>query len=49
MIDKVKIGMKVSIPFGRQNINGFVTNIKSSSDLNDLKEITGIINENFVF
>ena len=48
LIDKVKIGMKVSIPFGRQNINGFVTNIKCSSDLTDLKEITGIINENFV-
>ena len=47
LIGKVKKGMKVSIPFGRQSINGFVLNIKDSSDLDNLKEITGIINENY--
>ena len=47
LIGKVKKGIKVSIPFGRQSINGFVLSIKDNSDLDNLKEITGIINENY--
>ena len=47
LIGKVKKGIKVSIPFGRQSINGFVLSIKDTSDLDNLKEITGIINENY--
>ena len=46
--DKLKKGMKVAIPFGRQEINGFVLSIKETCDLEDLKSIKYIINEDFV-
>ena len=48
LIGKINKGMKVSIPFGNQNINGFVLNVKDTCDLENLKEIKNIINENFV-
>jgi len=48
LIGKINKGMKVSIPFGNQSINGFVLNVKNTSDLDNLKEIKNIINENFV-
>lgn len=47
LIGKIKRGMKVAIPFGRQEINGFVLNVKDNTDLEDLKEIKNIINEDF--
>ena len=28
LIDKVKIGIRVSVPFGKQNIEGIVLNIR---------------------
>lgn len=46
--DKLKRGMKVAIPFGKQEINGFVLSIKETCDLEDLKSIKYIINEDFV-
>ena len=47
LVDRLKVGMKVSIPFGKQNINGFVVNITNTSNVLDTKEIKDIINENY--
>jgi primosomal protein N' (replication factor Y) len=47
LIDKIKVGMKVSIPFGNQSINGFVLNLTNNTSLDNLKEIKDIISENY--
>ena len=47
LVGKIKRGMKVAIPFGKQEINGFVLNVKDISDLEYLKEINNIINSDF--
>jgi primosomal protein N' (replication factor Y) (superfamily II helicase) len=44
----LKVGMKVVVPFGKQTINGFVINIKESSDLTDLKSIISITNPDLI-
>ena len=46
--DKIKIGMKVLVPFGTKTINGFVTNIVDSvDDTYELKGIKDIVDEYF--
>lgn len=46
---KVKKGMKVRVPFGKQNIEGFVLNIHTNEDKNiEYKEIIKIENEEFI-
>ena len=47
LVDRIKVGMKVSIPFGNQSINGFVLNIVDTTSLDNLKEIKNIISENY--
>ena len=46
--NKLKVGMKVIVPFGRTVVNGFIISIKEETDLKDLKEISQIVNENIV-
>ena len=46
--NKLKKGMKVRVPFGNKNINGFVIEIKKQSEVENLKEIIEIIDEEFV-
>lgn len=47
---KLKKGMQVKIPFGNKTINGFVLDINdSSSNVEGLKEVIEIINEEVVF
>ena len=46
--DKIQIGMKVIVPFGTLNINGFLINIKDSTEIEELKEIISISNEEFI-
>lgn len=48
--DRLKVGMKVSVPFGQgdSEINGFVTNIKYDSNLGNLKSIKSITDEELV-
>ena len=41
--NKLKRGMKVKIPFGKNVIQGFVINIKNECELSNLKEIIDII------
>ena len=45
---KLKVGMKVIVPFGNQKINGFVIKIKDNADYDKLKEIISISNENLI-
>ena len=45
----VKVGMKVKVPFGSKNINGFVVGITDKyEDTYELKEITDVVDENFI-
>ena len=39
---KIKIGIRVSVPFGRQLLDGFVLEIKDNSEVKELKEIIDI-------
>ena len=41
--NELQVGMKVYVPFGNQEINGFVTKIKNETDTSDLKEIIRIV------
>jgi len=42
--DKIEIGKRVLVPFGKQSLEGFIIDIKKNSEY-DLKEITSIIDE----
>ena len=45
--DKVKTGIRVLVPFGRQTLEGFVLNIEDNKDVDyELKEIIDVIDEN---
>ncbi len=44
----IKVGIRVSVPFGRMTIEGFVMEIKESSELSDLKEIIDIVDKDVV-
>jgi len=43
--DKLKKGMKVIVPFGKLEINGFVIDIKDTCELDDIKPIIKIADE----
>ena len=46
-INDCKVGVRVKVPFGKQNIEGFVLNIKDNFNGNyDIKEIIEVIDEN---
>ncbi|MBQ2946682.1 MAG: primosomal protein N' [Bacilli bacterium] len=46
LIDKVKVGIRVLIPFGKQTLEGFVLNIEENKDIDyKLKEIIDIVDE----
>ena len=49
LLDKIKIGIRVEVPFGHQTLEGFVLEIKkeSSTDL-ELKEIISIIDDDVI-
>ena len=47
--NKLKVGMKVKVPFASSYINGFVVNITDQIDSNfEIKEVHEIVNENLV-
>ena len=49
MVDKIKIGIRVLVPFGRVTLEGFVLEIKDHSDTgNELKEILEIVDDEIV-
>ena len=45
--DSIKLGIRVLVPFGRQTLEGFVLEIKDSSQL-ELKEIYSIVDYDIV-
>ena len=46
LIDKIKIGVRVLVPFGKQTLEGFVLNIDSNVDVDyELKEIIEVIDK----
>ena len=45
---KVKVGIRVIVPFGRQILEGFVLNIFSQNSNDDLKEIINIIDTDVI-
>ena len=44
----IKIGIRVKVPFARQELEGFVLEITNSSDYDDLKEIISIVDNDIV-
>ena len=49
LINDIKVGIRVSVPFGRMNLEGFVLEIKDSKTTSkDLKDIIGIIDKDIV-
>ncbi len=47
-INDIKVGIRVEVPFGRRIVNGFVLAVKNSSELDDLKDISNIIDKEIV-
>ena len=48
LLNQIRVGMKVLVPFANRIINGFVTNIKETNDSEyELKEINKIVDEYF--
>ena len=48
MEEKVEIGKRVLVPFGRQTLEGFVVNIKNSSEYESLKSIKEVIDDEVI-
>ena len=46
--DKIKIGLRVEVPFGNRTIVGFILEIKNKSDVNNLKEIKAVLDEEVI-
>lgn len=44
----VQVGKRVLVPFGRQTLEGFVLNINNSSDLDNIKDIIKVIDEDII-
>ena len=44
----IKIGIRVEVPFGYQKLEGFVLEIKNSSNLDKLKKITRVVDNEVV-
>ena len=43
LIDDIKLGIRVEVPFGNQTLEGFILEIKQDSNLDNLKYINKII------
>ena len=48
LVNDIKIGIRVSVPFGRVNVDGFILEIKDNSEVEDLKEIIEIKDKDIV-
>lgn len=49
LVSKIKVGIRVTVPFGRMTLEGFVLDIKDSNDSDiELKEIISIVDEDIV-
>lgn len=48
LIDDIKLGIRVEVPFGNQTLEGFILEIKEDSSLDNLKYINKIIDKDIV-
>ena len=48
LIQNIKIGIRVTVPFGTQILEGFILEIKKESFNNELKELINIVDEEIV-
>lgn len=48
LMNDIKVGIRVLVPFGRMTLEGFVMEIKESSELDDLKEVIDIVDKDVV-
>ena len=46
--ERANIGIRVTVPFGRQVLEGFIMNINNSSEFDDLKDIIDIIDDEVI-
>ena len=46
--EKVQVGIRVLVPFGKQNLEGFVMAIKPDSSIQNLKEIKEVIDDEVI-
>ena len=46
--DSIKVGIRVEVPFGKQVLEGFVLEIKSSGEVDDLKDILGVVDTDVI-
>lgn len=48
LVDKISVGMRVSVPFNKKNINGFVMSIESKCESDyEILDIIDVVNESF--
>ena len=47
LIPSIKVGVRVLVPFGKQNLEGFILEIKTNSD-RELKEIYSILDKDVI-
>ena len=48
LISKIKIGIRVIVPFGNRQVEGFIMKIKQTSEIEDLKDINNVVDEEVV-
>lgn len=48
LIDSIRIGIRVEVPFGHQVLEGFILEIKKDSDIDNLKSIIGIVDQDII-
>ena len=48
LLSKVKVGIRVKVPFANQTLEGFVLGISNNSDYQDLKEIIDIVDTDVI-
>lgn len=48
LIDSIRIGIRVEVPFGHQVLEGFILEIKKDSDIDNLKSIIRIVDQDII-
>ncbi len=48
LIDSIRVGIRVEVPFGHQVLEGFILEIKKDSDIDNLKSIIGIVDQDII-
>ncbi len=46
--EKIKIGIRVKVPFNNQTLEGFILEVLSNNDIKELKEIIDVVDEDII-